>query len=63
MFRRLAASVIPALALLTCGVLLGIYFPTTLLPMGLATAAGSLVSVLVCVVAYAILRRKEAKTT
>ncbi len=27
-------------------------FPTTLLPMGLATAAGSLVSVLVCVIAY-----------
>ena len=27
-------------------------FPTTLLPMGLATAAGSLVSVLVCLIAY-----------
>ena len=39
------------------------HFPTTLLPMGLATAAGSLVSVLVCVVAYAILRRKEARNT
>ena len=30
-------------------------FPTTLLPMGLATAAGSLVSVVICVVAYLIL--------
>ena len=34
-------------------------FPTTLLPMGLATAAGSLLSVIVCVIAYTILRRKE----
>ena len=39
------------------------HFPTTLLPMGLATAAGSLVSVIVCVIAYTILRRKEAKNT
>ena len=35
------------------------HFPTTLLPMGLATAAGSLLSVIVCVIAYTILRRKE----
>ena len=30
------------------------YFPQTLLPMGLANAAGSLFSILVCVIAYAI---------
>ena len=36
-------------------------FPTTLLPMGLATAAGSLLSVIVCVIAYTILRRKEKR--
>ena len=34
-------------------------FPTTLFPMGLATAAGSLLSVVVCVVAFAVIRRKE----
>ena len=35
-------------------------FPETLLPMGLATAAGSLLSVVICVVAFAALRRREA---
>ena len=34
-------------------------FPTTLLPMGLATAAGSLLSVLVCAVAFFRLTRKD----
>ena len=33
-------------------------FPATLFPMGLATAAGSLLSVLICVIAFAILQRK-----
>ena len=33
-------------------------FPTTLLPMGLATAAGSLISVLICVAAFAVIQRK-----
>ena len=33
-------------------------FPTTLLPMGLATAAGSFVSVPICVAAFAVIRRK-----
>ena len=37
-------------------------FPTTLLPMGLATAAGSLLSAIVCVIAYTVLRRKEKQT-
>ncbi len=36
-------------------------FPTTLLPMGLATAAGSLFSVIICVIAFTILRRKMNK--
>ncbi len=35
------------------------YFPQTLLPMGLANAAGSLFSILVCVIAYTILNRRE----
>ena len=34
-------------------------FPDTLLPMGLATAAGSLVSVIICVIAYLCVRRRE----
>lgn len=33
------------------------YFPATLLPMGLATAAGSLLSVIICVIAFLVLRR------
>lgn len=33
-------------------------FPTTLFPMGLATAAGSFLSVLICVTAYAVISRK-----
>lgn len=37
-------------------------FADTLFPMGLATAAGSLLSVMICLVMYAILSRKESKT-
>lgn len=37
-------------------------FPTTLLPMGLATASGSLISVIICIIAFALLIRKS-KTT
>ena len=37
------------------------YFPQTLLPMGLANAAGSLLSIHVCVIAYAILTRREKR--
>ena len=33
-------------------------FPDTLFPMGLATAAGSLLSVIICVIAFALLRRR-----
>ena len=36
-------------------------FPATLLPMGLATAIGSLVSVIICVIAYCIIERKARK--
>ena len=36
-------------------------FPATLLPMGLATATGSLVSVIICVIAYCIIERKAGK--
>ena len=34
-------------------------YPGSLLPMGLATAAGSLISVLICVVAFGVLNKKE----
>lgn len=34
-------------------------FPTTLLPMGLATATGSLFSVLICLVAYTVIQRRS----
>ena len=37
-------------------------FPATLFPMGLATAAGSLLSVLICVIAFVVIRRKDRKT-
>lgn len=35
-------------------------FPDTLLPMGLATSAGSLLSVLICAVAFALISRRDA---
>ena len=34
-------------------------FPDTLLPMGLATASGSLISVIICLVAFSILSRRQ----
>lgn len=34
-------------------------FPSTLLPMGLATTSGSVVSVVICVIAFVVLRKKE----
>ena len=36
-------------------------FPTTLFPMGLATAAGSLLSVVICVIAFAVMRRSAKR--
>ncbi len=36
-------------------------FPATLLPMGLATAAGSVLQVLICIVAYRIIRGREER--
>ena len=36
-------------------------FPDTLLPMGLATASGSLTSVVICVIAFAVLERQDRK--
>ena len=35
-------------------------FPATLFPMGLATAAGSLLQVMICVIAYRIIGRRES---
>ena len=34
-------------------------FPTTLFPMGLATATGSLLSVIICIIAFAVIRCKN----
>ena len=34
-------------------------YPQTLLPMGLATAAGSALSVVICMIAYTVLRKKK----
>ncbi len=36
-------------------------FPATLLPMGLATAAGSVLQVVICIAAYRIIRRREVR--
>ena len=41
--------------------LTSVMFPETLLPMGLATAAGSLTSVVICVIAFAVLERQDRK--
>lgn len=37
-------------------------FPTTLFPMGLATATGSLLSVIICLSAFAVLQRRAGNT-
>ena len=34
-------------------------FPTTLFPMGLATASGSIISVVICVIAFTIVIKKN----
>ncbi len=36
-------------------------FPATLFPMGVATAAGSLLSVVICVIAFTVIRWKDCK--
>ena len=38
-------------------------FPATLLPMGLATASGSVISVIICVIAFTILTKKSKQDT
>lgn len=38
---------------------MSLLFPNTLFPMGLATATGSLISVIICIIAYALLSRKD----
>ena len=43
--------------------LASVRFPDTLLPMGLATCTGSLVSVIVCVIFYVWMERKEKSVT
>lgn len=39
--------------------LTSLLFPETLFPMGLATAAGSLLSVIICLIVFAVIQRKE----
>lgn len=41
--------------------LASVLFPTTLFPMGLATAAGSLLSVCICLIAFGILQHKNRR--
>lgn len=38
-----------------------LYFPDTLYPMGLAAPGGSLLSVIICVIAFMILRKRKGK--
>lgn len=38
-------------------------FPDTLFPMGLATAAGSLLSVIICVIAFALFKKHSVKSS
>ena len=38
-----------------------LYFPDTLYPMGLAAPGGSLLSVIICVIAFMILRKRTGK--
>ena len=38
-------------------------FPATLLPMGLATASGSIISVVICVIAFTVLMKKAKPNT
>ncbi len=39
--------------------LMSLYFPNSLFPMGLATAVGSLISVIICIIAYSLISRKD----
>ena len=41
--------------------LTSMHFPDTLYPMGLSSAAGSLLSAIICVIAYTIITKKEIK--
>lgn len=36
-------------------------FPTTLFPMGLATATGSLLSVIICLIAFTVIRKRKSE--
>ena len=38
-----------------------VWFPDTLFPMGLATSMGSLLSVIICIIAFTIITRRERK--
>lgn len=42
--------------------LASLWFPDTLFPMGLATVSGSLVSVIICLLAFTYLRRRQLRT-
>ena len=60
-FLHNAASIL--CARIPLAYLASVRFPNTLLPMGLATTTGSMLSVLICVAVYAVLCQKERKNT
>ena len=63
---RSELSFLHNLIAIVCARVPGVYlasklFPTTLLPMGLATATGSLISVIICVIAYKMITKPKAE--
>lgn len=47
------------LARIPCAFLTSAMFPDTLFPMGLATASGSVISIIICVIAFRVISRKK----
>ena len=47
------------LARIPCAFLTSSMFPDTLFPMGLATASGSVISIIICVIAFRVISRKK----
>lgn len=47
------------LARIPCAFLTSAMFPDTLFPMGLATASGSVISIIICIIAFMVISRKK----
>ena len=47
------------LARIPCAFLTSAMFPDTLFPMGLATASGSVISIIICIIAFRVISRKK----